>query len=423
MFRMNRRQFGLLSAAGLLCPRPARAAVSAAERRFLFIFCSGGWDTTFVFTPLGDSPDVDTEPRATTATGGGIPFVDAASRPSVRRFFETWGDRSCLINGIEVQSITHERCRELILTGRSNLGGDDWPSILGGRAPGAPNLPHLVLAGPAFTRDYTAQVVRIGDNGQLPALLTGDALRDANLPGAVPGPEVQALEEAFVRRQLLGQLDPAGGGQQQAFLRQYAQALGDVEVLAENASQLSLEPRFPDCERDIVADAATAMDCFQLGLSRCAMTRYNGWCDEGWDTHQGLELQDINFEDLFAYLGQIQEELARRTGLSGRPLSEEVVTVVFSEMGRAPRYNAWLGKDHWTFTSALLIGGGVAGGRVIGAVDDHALGQPVDLASGEVHTSGTRLLPEHLGATLLALGDVDPGDYTGGAEPIAAALS
>ena len=147
------------------------------------------------------------------------------------------------------------------------------------------------------------------------------------------------------------------------------------------------------------------------------MIRYKGWCAEGWDTHQGIELQSLNFADLFTYLDGILSDLAAREGLADR-----VTIVVFSEMGRAPQLNTWGGKDHWTFTSAMLIGAGIAGGQVIGRLDDDGIGLPVDLDSGEPSGSGAALSPDHLGATLLALADRDPGDVVGASDPITAAL-
>jgi uncharacterized protein (DUF1501 family) len=88
-----------------------------------------------------------------------------------------------------------------------------------------------------------------------------------------------------------------------------------------------------------------------------------------------------------------------------------VVTVVISEMGRAPTINASGGKDHWTFTSAMLVGPQIAGGRVFGAYDEAYVGRPIDLASGEPTDNGTLLSTENLGATLLAMADVDPGEF------------
>ena len=60
---------------------------------------------------------------------------------------------------------------------------------------------------------------------------------------------------------------------------------------------------------------------------------------------------------------------------------------------------------------------------VLGGLDTVGRGQRVDLASGDITGSGTALLPEHLGATLLALGDVDPADYISNPQPIAAAMA
>jgi hypothetical protein len=70
----------------------------------------------------------------------------------------------------------------------------------------------------------------------------------------------------------------------------------------------------------------------------------------------------------------------------------------------------------------MLVGSGIEGGQVIGAFDDYVTGSPVDLASGELSSSGVQMYHSHLGATLLALGDVDPGDYLYNIDPIDAAI-
>jgi len=412
----NRRRFVQL-ASGLLVPSlglPRRAqAATASERRFLFVFCDGGWDTSCVFTPLMDSPYADVEADLTTAEAGGITFVDAEIRPSVRAFFEDWGPYCCLINGMEVQSVTHERCRQLLLTG-SGDGGDDWPSLIAAAGGSDLVMPHVILDGPAFTREHTSVVVRVGDDGQLPALLDASTLADSDQTIQAPSATAEALENAFVRDRAAARSDAMG--------TRYAEVLSQHQQMQSLSGVLALDGTGVGCERDIAADCARAFDCFELGISRCAMVRYKGWCSEGWDTHQGIELQWINFEDLFAYLNDVMADLHDRTGLSGNPLSEEVTIVLCSEMGREPRLNTWGGKDHWTFTSTLLIGAGVAGGQVIGAVDEYSVGQAVDLAAGGTSETGAQLLPDHLGATLLALADVDPEAHTA-APPITAVLA
>ena len=67
---------------------------------------------------------------------------------------------------------------------------------------------------------------------------------------------------------------------------------------------------------------------------------------------------------------------------------------------------------HWTFTSAMLVGAGVQGGQTVGALSDQSRGLPIDLETGSAMDGGVSLTASNLGATLLAMGDVDPGGYT-----------
>lgn len=416
---ISRRQLGRLGT-GLLLPGMGLPTVARAQssggtgrRRFIFLFSDGGWDTSHVFTPFWDIPGAFMDRESAPGSASGIDFVDHPTRPSVRRFFEDFGHQAAVLQGLEVRSVTHERCRELILTGGGGLR-DDWAAVLAANGGDELLIPHLILDGPAFTDRYTANAVRVGDDGQLPELLSGDGLRRADLSVAPLPDAVTAHTNAYLAQRV--------GAGTSSLHTAYGAALERLDGLR-GFSELSLAVEDAGCERDIAADCALAFDLFSQDLSRCAMLRYKGWCSEGWDTHQGLGLQSRNFEDLFAYLHRAMTDLAGRTSSSGGPLSEEVVFVVFSEMARDPRLNSWGGRDHWTFTSAMLVGAGIQGGQVIGGLDTVGRGLPVDLTSGEPTASGTALLPDHLGATLLALGDVDPGEYIRDAAPITAVLS
>lgn len=410
---MDRRTFLKATAAGLILPRQVLAA-TANQRRFLFIFVRGGWDTTYAFTPMFGVSGVSMEADAVLAEAGGIPFVDAESRPSVRSFFESYGDRTCVINGLEVRSVTHERCRRILFTGNGD-GGDGWPTTLAASASPTPLLPHLVLAGPAYTREYAGQVVRVGDNGQLPALLDGTALDTSNYPVAAPATELEALEDAFVRQRAAS---TGLVGQKSSMYEAYGRALSDLAGLSDYTDSLELSPGVGGCSRNIDADAATIFDAFSMGLARCGLTQHEGWCSQGWDTHQGNSMQSLHFEELFGFLLSTMEDLDSRG-----PLADEVTVVVLSEMGRHPVLNNYQGKDHWTYTSAMIIGSGVAGGQVIGGLDAYGQGQRVDLTAGETAEKGHPLQAMDLGATLLALGDVDPGEVVPEASVIAAAMT
>jgi Protein of unknown function (DUF1501) len=58
------------------------------------------------------------------------------------------------------------------------------------------------------------------------------------------------------------------------------------------------------------------------------------------------------------------------TDLANQGMLDEVVVIVWGEFGRMPRINAEGGRDHWPEVGpAMMFGGGVQGGRVVGATD------------------------------------------------------
>jgi hypothetical protein len=112
------------------------------------------------------------------------------------------------------------------------------------------------------------------------------------------------------------------------------------------------------------------------------VTVCGGWENDGqagsasnlsnWDTH------DANFPRLRKQLPHLDRALsALLSDLHARGLERDVAVVVCGEMGRAPRVgvpnpgsNATsTGRDHWPTGFALLAGGGLRMGQVVGATD------------------------------------------------------
>jgi hypothetical protein len=87
-------------------------------------------------------------------------------------------------------------------------------------------------------------------------------------------------------------------------------------------------------------------------------------------------------------------------------------------MGRTPQLNPTRGKDHWPYTSMMLLGPGLTTNRVIGGLDDRYVGQLVDLDTAEVDAGGRTLSAEAVGAALLTLADIDPTEHIAGADPV-----
>lgn len=411
---LSRRRLLQLSAAPLLLPRRLLAA-TGGDRRLLFVFANGGWDPTWGFAPMYDASGVDSNPDGEPASVGELGYVASEDAPHMATFFETYADRTCQVHGFEVRSITHERCKRLLFTGKSASDADDWPSIVAGNSAGY-LLPHVVVSGPSYTSSYTASVVRLGETGQLSRLLDGSALTETADGGQPLGATAASAVERFRLARAEAWARQAGRGR--------AEAIGEALVRANEDLREIAQIDDVDLGAGLVGGAGgfsaltPALDCLERGYARSAIVSHGGLFDVGWDTHSDAAQQTANFEVLFEDLIRLMEELDSRAGPSGGTLADETTVIVLSEMGRSPTINGTGGKDHWTFTSALFIGAGVAGGRSIGGYDDSLLGRRIDLASGELTEQGTLLGAEHVGATILALAGIEPEE-----QPIEAVLA
>jgi len=85
-----------------------------------------------------------------------------------------------------------------------------------------------------------------------------------------------------------------------------------------------------------------------------------------WDTHvQGFDTMRNGFLPRWdrAYSALIED-------LDQRGLLATTMVIAWGEFGRTPKVNSNAGRDHWpNVFSAAVAGGGIRGGRVIGASD------------------------------------------------------
>ncbi len=392
-----------LGALGLAWPRRLRAD-GDAERKFLFVFCPGGWDVCSAFAPIFNDT-TDHHAGDVAAEVGGFQITDGAARPSVRGFFERWGSSTCLINGVQIPSVAHDVCTRLTMTGVANDGLDDWASIVAGTSTADRILPNVHLSGPIYPHKHVGASVRVGMAGQLARLVKGDALIRSDVSVPPVSFERDALEEAWVRTRVDRWAATAGRGEPARL------ALAE-QLAGERAARLQTQAEaLEGAAIDLYNTIGYAVRSLAAGLARSGIVAYGQGANGLWDTHSGNGQQEGLFETLFDALSRTLDDLASQPGELAPTLLDETTVVVLSEMGRTPQLNAAEGKDHWTWTSALLIGAGVAGGRTVGAWTEGITGEPVDLASGEAHASGVTLGPGHLGATLLRLAGLDPAEH------------
>jgi len=113
--------------------------------------------------------------------------------------------------------------------------------------------------------------------------------------------------------------------------------------------------------------------------------------DGGWDNH--YRNFQIMQDRQAPWLDQTLPTLL--TDLQQRGLLQTTLVVAIGEFGRTPRINDKAGRDHWEHCySALVVGGGVRGGQVIGESDARAERPrlrpvtPADLSASILHATG-----------------------------------
>ncbi len=411
---MNRRD--VLRASGALCAlfglgAPLHAAAAApGDRKFLFVFNSGGWDPTRVFADAFDLP-VDMEPTAQRAQVGDIHFVDHVERPSVRAFFEAHASRATVFNGMLVSSVAHEACTRICMTGSTDDGRPDWGAMLASDQSGL-LLPSLVVAGPSFAGPLGSHVIRTGQAGQLQDLIDGSSVRTSG--GTLLGAEALTEVDAYLARRAAAA--PRGTASETRVRDGYAGALDQLGPLRGLNGELDLGYAF-----EFRGQTDLAVEALAAGTSRCVTIAHG---DGQWDSHAGNDAtQSFLFESLFAGLLRLMEQLQTTPGTSGGTLAEETTVVVLSEMGRTPLKNGDDGKDHWPYTSAMVLSDAFVGDRVIGTFDSGYQGRNLDPRSGEVFDGGEPFTAQMFGATLLASAGLDPLANGLGAPPITGVIN
>jgi uncharacterized protein (DUF1501 family) len=134
---------------------------------------------------------------------------------------------------------------------------------------------------------------------------------------------------------------------------------------------------------------------------------------EGWDTHTN------QVGGLQAPLSGLDAGLVALKSALG-PAWGQTMVLVITEFGRTAAMNGSKGTDHGTATAALLLGGAVSGGKVLGTwpgLNGSQLFENRDLApTMDIRSVAKGALAGHLGLSSAALARVFPGSQ--GAAPL-----
>lgn len=375
---MHRRQFLRVGAlgAGLTLSQFLRlqsvgAADSTKTRSAILVFLKGGPSHQDTF---------DLKPGAPSEYRGefnpiktNVPGVEICEHlPKLARC----ADQYALLRGISHNLADHGLGSTYLLTGNrpgSLVKYPTYGSVVSKELSSAPDLPAFVsidepLDGPGFL------------GIQHSALATGDRPR-SDRPFSVRGVTLGdgiSLAQLENRQQLSRDLDTLFRGHEKL-----GNELAAMDEFSEKAQRI-LSSSSTRKAFDLSGEPASITGRFgthetgQSLLLACRLieagVRFVTVIVDNWDTHQQ------NFAQLKrTLLPQFDQGLSAMFGtLRDKGLLDSTAVMVTGEFGRTPKINGNAGRDHWPRAMfALMAGGDVHGGQVLGASDATA-SEPVD---------------------------------------------
>jgi uncharacterized protein (DUF1501 family) len=406
----SRRTFlrvGGLTALGLSLPAYLRARAESKDttrgsrpplaKRCILLWMQGGPSHIDTFDPKPDAPaEVRGEFATIPTTLSGVRFTEHVPMLAKQT------DRLGIIRGHDPQNGSHGVADHLMMSGHKFN----------------PSLPFPCYGSVvAKERGYV--------NGMLPFVQLGRAI-DRRFNGGIAGflgDEFNAFEvgeDPSAGRFSVRDLSVNGDAERARLDRRYSM-LNDLEAYQKGVEQsvgvVKARDEFYEKAHGIITSPA-AKKAFDIAAEsdrvreRYGKTMFGQQCllarrlveagvqfvtiaDGGWDTHTNnfKSLKDRLLPRLDRGMSALLDDLAVRG------LLDDTLVVWFGDFGRTPKVNPTAGRDHWASAGvALLAGGGVKGGQVVGRtnalaefVTDNPV-RPQDLAATIYHVLG---LPLH----------------------------
>lgn len=355
---LSRRQLLQLTAAGLLVPaagiRVVRAQVPLAAQppaRLVVVILRGAVDGLSLVVPHGEADYYAARPTIAVARPGEadglLPLTSLFGlHPALAPLLPHWqrGELAFVhASGSHDPTRSHFDAQDYLESGTPGRKStpDGWLNRLA-----------AVLAGEQATPvSQRLQAINLGP--VMPRIFAGDAAVASLASG-----------NAAITRGVLERPRFAG-----AFAELYsgddrlAQAVREAAATRE-AIMNSLASDDPRADQGALPLQGLARDTLRLGqlMQRDARVRLAFVPVGGWDTHANQGAGRGALANRFALLAQALEALVQ--GLADQLPHTSIL--VMSEFGRTLKQNGSNGTDHGHGNVAWLLGGGVAGGRVLG---------------------------------------------------------
>lgn len=383
----------------LFCPLKLRAQDSSiVKKNLIWITMNGGWDILEVTDP---------KPASTSGIDMIYPYSDAqnfgSSGEKIGRWLPKLASRNSdivVVRGLSMGTTSHMAGKVYMDTGvLSNAGGVNAASI-----------PAMV----ASESNATIPIIQLSGGT--------DVLTDRGITKPISVVRAQNLElyrslypstndELALRLKILDYINSSANSHSTKFglTDQITDVLSaESKIRNQLSSDIASKIVLEDADKQPFLNNAPAsysrrqMESFALALKLLKnnlVTTLNIGIG-GFDTHSN---QSRRLEPILTEFDHSLSVLIDQ--LKAQNLLNDTLIVCFSDFGRTPRVNNNNGRDHWPTGGALLIGGGISGGRVVGATDDSLNGINIDPTTGLASegASSIQLGPTHLCGSVLAL--------------------
>jgi hypothetical protein len=402
---MRRDFLKLCGLAGLNLALPFRTPKArAAEKKdepyagpyYVVFNASGGWDTTYLMDPKGVGGINRLYKEGDILTHGAHKYAPnkkhAKGGMCNEDFYAEFGKELLAFNGLDYSVNNHSPGARYMATGKlDSLAYPTFAALVAAcRGPDCP-IAFLTFGNYSATGNLVAM-------SRVPYL---PSLRRIASPDFIEGNERAPYHDPFAADRIEEALreEHAAAGARPRLPRAER---GENMLFAAQSSSKALArvtryiPKTVPKER-MAQQAEIALASFKAGVCVSANLTIGQF-----DSHANNDPDQMKLIPEFlagiAYLVRRAGELKIR---------EQLVVVVQSEMGRTPTYNAGNGKDHWSIGSALFLGRGIKGNRVVGATDEKQFAVPVDPKTLSFDKGkGVRVRPEHVHEALRELAGI-----------------
>lgn len=389
-----------LAGLGIAAPRSLRAETKETPPYagpFYVVFnASGGWDTTYLMDPKGVDGINRLYQEGDILTQGVHKFAPTGKSKdggmSNEEFYKEFGNELLAFNGLDYSVNNHSPGARYMATGKlDSLAYPTFAALVAAcKGPACP-LSFLTFGNYSNTGNLVAM-------SRVPYL---PSLKKVALADHIEGNERSPYHDDFVLDRIEQTLAEAHSETlRQPRLPRLERAENMLYAAQVNSKALQrVVPFIPKSipKERMAQQAEIALASFAAGVCVSANLTIGQF-----DSHANNDRDQMKlipeFLESITYFIRRAEELKLR---------DKLVVIVQSEMGRTPTYNGGNGKDHWSIGSAMFLGPGIKGNRVIGATDAKQFARTVNPQTLALDDKGIRVRPEQVHEALRQFAGID----------------